>query len=127
MTSRIHRKTHLTEAEIARDEAIRAEFSDQPTLEQLIATGRCEEPIDQGSYMALVELGAALRRAREGQHLSSAELAKRTGIEAELLDRIEAGKAIGSPLSLLERVANSLSMRLRLVLDDGQAEVGTAR
>ncbi|MFF4775513.1 helix-turn-helix domain-containing protein [Microtetraspora fusca] len=57
------------------------------------------------------ELGAAVRRRREGLGLTQAELAERAGLKQPAVARFEAGGTMPT-IPMLERLAEALEVRL---------------
>src|SRR5439155_24995256 len=88
----VHRKSQRTPKETARLRADRQRYQrDKPSPEQLLAEGGHKEFVPLGELILLQQLMASLRKEREQQGLTLAELSKRTGIEPAALSRLETG------------------------------------
>ena len=116
---RLHVKIEWTAEDRARHQAIRAKFpAEQPTLEQLTASGEYSEPVLLGAYWELAALVEALRRERERQGLSLGEAAKRSGIDKAALSRLEGGQNVNPTWNTLSRYAAALGKEIALALRD---------
>jgi DNA-binding XRE family transcriptional regulator len=104
----------------ARHAAIRERFADRPTREELIRRGEIdpEKSITMGGLAALHHVLAELRRAREGAGLSSAEVARRAGIDPASMSRLESGRNANPTFETLTRYAAALGKRISLVVED---------
>ena len=70
-----------------------------------------------GDYEMIVNLVASLRREREQQGLSQAELAKKLAIDPTALSRLENNRAENPTIVTLIRWAAALNQRLSFTLD----------
>jgi len=77
-----------------------------PTVRQ--ATGG---RIQKGPVQVEQHMGEAIRRLREGQHLSVRTLASKSGFSASFISQVELGQASPS-LASLERIASGLGVTL---------------
>lgn len=103
----------------AKERSLRAKYqAEQPSLEQLKASGGFLGPLAQGSYFAVQFLAKHLREVREQQGLSLADVAQRTGIDKGALSKLETGVASNPTIETLERYAQALGKRLMLGLED---------
>ncbi len=72
----------------------------------------------QGEYLALMQFASSLKRCRESQELSLADLAQRSGIDRSAICRLENGLADNPTLATLERLARSVGKGIRIELED---------
>ena len=124
----IFRKSKRTPEEIARLRADRERYQrDKPTIEQLMAEGGHEKTITLGEYLALYEVAARLRRERQEQNLTLAEIENRTGIDQGALSRLETGKQANTTLGTLFRIADALGKELVCSLRDASPVASASR
>jgi DNA-binding XRE family transcriptional regulator len=114
----IHRKIDWTPEDRARHRAIREEFKDCPTVEQLRERGYMTAPLPQGVYWELRVILYALKKAREAAGLSLADVAERSGIDKAALSRLENGIPANPTVETLFRYAAAVGKRLRWTLED---------
>ena len=76
-----------------------------------------ELPGSLGDYFDLGSLIGELRRAREAQELSLAELARITGIDRAALSRIESGENLNPTVNTLARYARAIGQRIRFTVE----------
>jgi DNA-binding Xre family transcriptional regulator len=108
-TRRVTRRTVRTPEEAARLRADRERYQrDKPTVEQLLAEGGHTDTVPLGEFLALHEVMFELKRERERQGLTLAELADRTEIDPAALSRLETGKQANPTLDTLCRIAHAL-------------------
>src|SRR5271155_495087 len=93
MTNRnVHRKSERTPEETARLRADRERYQrEKPSPEQLLAEGGNAEFLPLGELIFLHQLMAKLKKVRESQGLTLADLAERTGFDQAALSRLERG------------------------------------
>jgi transcriptional regulator with XRE-family HTH domain len=119
---RLHCQMNWTAEDRARHQAIRAKFqAEQPTPEQLAASGEYSEPVLLGAYWELAALVESLRQERERQGLSLGDAAKRSGIDKAALSRLEAGQNVNPTWNTLSRYAAALGREIALALRDAPA------
>ena len=112
------RKIQRTPAEAARLRAVRERFQrERPGLESLVASGEYSEPVLQADFVTMLELAAGLKKARQEQGLSLADVADRSGIDRAAISRIENGLNVNPTVATLENLARSLGTRLRFSLE----------
>jgi DNA-binding XRE family transcriptional regulator len=104
-----------TAADRAWHKAIREEFKDCPTQEELQASGAYEGPIKSGAYFAVKIVLHELKQAREAAGLTLAALSKRTGMDQATLGRLENGRQPNPTVDTLWRYAHALGRRLVLM------------
>jgi DNA-binding XRE family transcriptional regulator len=115
---RISKTGPVSDAQRERDEVLRAKYAHRPTLKDLQASGDARDPVKQGEYLALMHFAASLKRFRELQNLSLADIATRTGIDKSAISRIENGLADNPTIATLERLARSVGKRIVIELED---------
>src|SRR5262249_42876383 len=115
----IQRKISRTPAELAKLKADRERYQrEKPTPEQLLAESGHERFIRHGDYLMLLGLMAALKRERECQKMTMAQLSKLTGIDEAALSRLETGKNANPTLETLNRIAGALGKSITCSLRD---------
>ncbi|SRR5260370_28196724 len=98
-----------TPDEIAEIRAVRERFQqEKPTLEQVLAVTGQTEAMSLVEYLRTQELLHALRRERERQQITLAQLAKRTGYDSAVLSRLLSGRQSNTTLATVARIANAL-------------------
>jgi len=115
VAKRSTKKPKRSAAERARLQEVRQHFqSECPSLEELIKSGDYSQPKTQPELIGILELAAALQRARKDRRLSLAAVARRAGIDKAALSRIENGKNLNPTLGTLETIAQALGAQLQL-------------
>jgi DNA-binding phage protein len=120
---RVRRRTdsraQRTPAGLAEIRAMRERFQrDKPGLEQILAATGQKEAIPLGDYLHAQELLLALRKERERQHVTLAQLAGRTGYDPAVLSRLLTGRQVNPTLATIARVANALGKEVVHMLRD---------
>lgn len=72
-------------------------------------------------YFELRSFAVQLRKAREAAGLSAAEVARRTGLAAETISRLETGALTNPTYQTLARYAVAVGVRLVLTAEKGEA------
>jgi len=112
------RKIERSPAEKARLKAIRAAYQkSKPSLEELAAQGA--EIIPLGTYLAVQQLLADIRRTRQERKLTLEEVAEKAGMDKASLSRLETGKQPNPTVDSLFRVASALGKTISLRLEGG--------
>lgn len=107
MGKSIQRKTERSPEEAARLRALREQYqAEKPSIADLEARGATFTTM--GEFLMVRGLAHELKRERERQGLTLAQLAERTGMDAATLGRIEAGTAGNPTLGTLSRIAHAL-------------------
>lgn len=114
---RLNRNETASDSQKDRDRAVRAKFADKPSLSELRASGEFDAPIKQGEYLAMMQFAADLKRLRERQNLSLADVADRSGIDKSAISRLENGLAENPTIATLERLARGIGKRIRIKLE----------
>ncbi len=124
----VHRKSQRTPKETAKLRADRKRYQrDKPSPEQLLAEGGHQQFIPLGELMFIHQVMASLKKERERQGLTLADLSKRCGIDQAALSKLESGSngnpTLQSNCVCASRLANELlrqptpgprSIRLRI-------------
>jgi len=111
-------RVERTPGERAELRALRDRFQrERPTLEQILAATQTEA-MPLGEYLRAHELLGALRRERERQRLTLAQLAERTGYDPAVLSRLFTGRQANTTLATLARIANALGKEVVHTLRD---------
>ena len=103
-------KPKRTAEQRAEEEAIRREHAANP-IRQMPAGA-----INQRSFTAILNLVAQFKTARENQGLTLAEVARRMGIDAPALSRLETGKTLNPTIATLHKWAEALGQNLEVAL-----------
>lgn len=116
---RIHRPSNLSDEERARQKAVRDKFQkERPSLRELVESGDAPEPIAMGLYIELRLALLDLKKAREADGLSLADVAERSGIDKAALSRLENGVHDNPTVETLMRYAAALGKKLVWKLED---------
>jgi hypothetical protein len=106
---RIDTRAQRTPAELAEIRAVRERFQrEKPGLEDILAANGQTEAIPLGEYLRAQELLLALRKERERQKMTLAQLAGKTGCDPAVLSRLLTGRQVNTTLATIARVANAL-------------------
>lgn len=114
-------KPQWTAADRARHKAIRAEFEDCPTQEDLEASGGYDGPIKSGAYFAVKVVIHELKKARLAAGLTLAAVSKITGMDQATLSRLETGRQPNPTVDTLWRYASAVGRPLVLTHADAPA------
>jgi DNA-binding XRE family transcriptional regulator len=114
-------KPKWTAADRARHKAIRAEFANCPTQEDLEASGDYDGPIKSGAYFAVKVMVHELKKARQAAGLTLAAVSKRTGMDQATISRLENGRQPNPTIDTLWRFARAVGRRLVLTHADAAA------
>jgi DNA-binding XRE family transcriptional regulator len=120
------RRIDRSAAEKARLKAFRATYQKtKPTLEELAAQGA--EIVPLGTYLAVQQLLAELRRTRQERKLTLEQVAERAGMDKATLSRLETGKQPNPTVDSLFRVASALGKTISLRLEGAAPNGGRKR
>jgi DNA-binding Xre family transcriptional regulator len=115
----VHRKAERTPEEAARLRADRERYQrEKPTPEQLLAEGGHAAFVPLGELLLLHRLTAELRRERERQGVTLAELSDQSGIDQAALSRLETGRHGNPTVDTLYRIAAALGKEIYCGLRD---------
>jgi transcriptional regulator with XRE-family HTH domain len=113
------RKSQRTPEETASLIADRERYlREKPTPEQLLLEGGHDRFIPMGELLQIHQVAFALKRTRERQGVTLAELERRTGIDQAALSRIENAKNPNPTLDTLYRVALALGKMICFTFQD---------
>jgi Helix-turn-helix domain len=108
-----------TPEEVAELRAERERFQrERPSLQQVLAATGQTEAMPLGEYLHAQELLGALRRERERQQVTLAQLAERTGYDPAVLSRLFTGRQANTTLATVGRIANALGKQVVHTLRD---------
>lgn len=134
MMKHVQRKSHRTPAETARLRADRDRYQrEKPSPEKLLAEGGHKDFVPLGELMVLHQVMGSLKKERERQGLTLADVSKRSGIDQAALSKLETGSHANPTLETLYRIALALGKVIGCVLQDapaasaGPQRVGRAR
>jgi len=106
---RIHRKIERTPEQQRQLEEVREQFQrERPGLEDLLASGDATEVVSQGEYLDLRAMLATLKRHRQRQKLSLANVADRSGMDRAAVSRLENGVYVNPTVDTLYRYAQAV-------------------
>lgn len=91
---------------------------EQPTMEELVASGEYSEPVRQADFWELRDALAVLKRHREIAGISLSSLAERTGMDRAELSRLETGTHDDPTIHTLQRYAFGLGKQLVVTVVD---------
>lgn len=114
-------KPKWTAADRARHKAIRQEFAQCPTQEDLEASGAYEGPIKSGAYFAVKVVIHELKKMRQAAGLTLAAVSKLTGMDQASLSRLENGRQPNPTVDTLWRYARAVGRQLVLTHADPAA------
>jgi DNA-binding XRE family transcriptional regulator len=106
---RIHRKIERIPEEQRRLEKVRERFQrERPGLADLLVSGDVGEAVSQGEYLDLRAMLATLKKQREQQGLSLADVAERCGMDRAAISRLENGVYVNPTVDTLYRYAQAI-------------------
>ncbi len=128
MIKHVHRKSQRTATETAKLRADRERYQrDKPSPQQLLADGGHKEFVPLGELMFIHQVMGSLKKERERQGLTLAELSKRSGIDQGALSKLETGSHGNPTLGTLYRIALALGKVIACVLQDAPADTAGNR
>ncbi len=115
---RVERKTKRTPEQLTELRSVRERFQrERPSQQALEESGDWDGPVRQGDLLELFTALAEVKRQREAQGLTLAEIAQRSGLDVGMISRLERGK-IGNPTFVtLWRYAEAVGARLSLTVE----------
>jgi hypothetical protein len=114
---RITLKIERTPEELAELREERARFSRERPGPEDLSPEEYEGPYRQGNIMALLSAVAELKRHREEQGLSLADVSGRSGLDRAWLSRLENGKVLNPTLATLWRYADAIGAQVSLAVE----------
>jgi predicted transcriptional regulator len=110
---RVHRKIERTPEQNRELTEIRERFQrERPGLEDLLASGDATEVVLQGEYLDLMTMLGRLKKHRERQGLSLADIAERSGMDRSAVSRLENGVYLNPTLDTLYRYAEAVGAEI---------------
>ncbi len=98
-----------------RELALRKRFQAQkPTLDELLSSGGYDGPIEAADAWSVDHILSQFKRLREQAGLTQRELAKKIGMDATALNRLESGRQVNVTVQTLERMAHGLGYDIRV-------------
>ena len=112
-SKRIHRVIERSPEERNRLAEIRARFQrERPGLHELLASGDATEVVFHGEYLDLLTMLATLKKHREAQGLSLADVADRSGVDRPAISRLENGQYLNPTMDTLYRYAKAVGAEI---------------
>jgi len=112
-------RVERTAEELAELRQTRERFQrEKPALDQVLAATGQDEATTLGEYFQAQELLLALRRERERQKVTLAQLADRTGYDPAVLSRLFTGRQANTTLATVGRIAYALGKEVVHTLRD---------
>ena len=125
MIKHVQRKSRRTPKETAKLRADRERYQrNKPSPDQLLAEGGHKGFVSLGELMFIHRVMASLKKERERQGLTLAELSKRSAIDQGALSKLETGAHSNPTLATLYRIALALGKVIACVLQDAPAGPG---
>ena len=118
---RVYQKTTRTPAQLAELRAVREKYQrEKPSLEQAAAeSGQPALPL--GEVILIRHVLSLLKRERERQKLTLAQLEERTGIAQAALSRLESGKTANPTIDTIYRISTALGKTVTCFMQDAPA------
>jgi DNA-binding XRE family transcriptional regulator len=91
--------------------------AEKPTIEDLVASGRCGPPMPLRVVQDLLMAMTKLKKARESMGLSLADMAERTGMDRAAISKLENGLT-NPTFETIGRYALALDKRVVVDLED---------
>jgi hypothetical protein len=124
----VHRKSQRTPKETAKLRADRDRYQrDKPSPDQLLADGGHPDFVPLGALMFIHQVMGSLKKERERQGLTLADLSKHSGIDQGALSKLETGTHGNPTLATLYRIALALGKVIACVLQDAPADLSGDR
>jgi DNA-binding Xre family transcriptional regulator len=128
MMKHLYRKSPRTPKETAKLRADRARYQrDKPAPQQLLAEDGHKEFVPLGEMIFLHQVMASLKKERERQGLTLADLSDRTGIDQAALSKLETGSHGNPTLETLYRIALALGKVIACNLQDTPVDIPVKR
>jgi DNA-binding XRE family transcriptional regulator len=124
MIKHVYRKTERSPQDIAQLRKDRERYQrEKPSPEQLLAEGGHKQFVPLGELLVLHQVMVALKKERERQGLTLADLSERTGIDQAALSRLETGIRDNPTLETLYRIALALGKEIVCSLRDVPTDI----
>ena len=109
----LYRKKHLTPAQKAKENDVRAMFQDwKPGPEELLASGQWQGPVIVEGQQEFWKAIRRLRSLRESQGLTLKDVSERSGIDVATLSKLENGKQANPTLFTMLLYVGAVGKRL---------------
>jgi DNA-binding Xre family transcriptional regulator len=116
---RVYQKAQRSPEQLAELRAVRDRYQrEKPSPEEALAQSGHESLAPLGEVILLHHILALLKRERERQKLTLAQLEERTGISQAALSRLETGKAANPTLDTIYRISAALGKEVGCFLQD---------
>jgi DNA-binding Xre family transcriptional regulator len=115
---RVQKKIDWTPEDRSRHKAIREQFKDKPSIEELVARGELSgQPVSLSTYLNLRLIVRNLRQIREQSKLSLADISERSGMDKAMLSRLENGHVANPGIETISRYLDAMykSLEWRIV------------
>jgi DNA-binding Xre family transcriptional regulator len=125
MMKHVQSMTKRTKEQTARLRADRERYQrEKPAPQQLLAEGGHKDFVPLGQLIFLHQVMALLKKERERQGLTLAQLSARAGIDQAALSRLETGSNANPTLETLYRIGAALDKTILCLLQDGPTKTG---
>lgn len=116
---RVHQKAERTPEQLAELRAVRERYQrEKPSPDAALTASGHPELLPLGEVLFLHDVLALLKRERERQSLTLAEMEERTGIAQAALSRLETGKAANPTIDTIYRISAALGKSVGCFLRD---------
>ncbi len=116
---RVYQKAERSPEQLAELRAVRERYQrEKPSPDEALAQSGHEQLAPLGEVILLHHLLALLKRERERQELTLAQLEERTGIDQAALSRLETGKAANPTIDTIYRISAALGKVVGCFLQD---------
>jgi DNA-binding XRE family transcriptional regulator len=112
-SKRVYRKTDRSPEEKKELLELRTRLqSERPGLQDLLASGDATEVVPHGEYLDLLTMLRKLKKHRESQGLSLADVADRSGMDRSAISRLENGQYLNPTVDTLYRYAQAVGAEI---------------
>ena len=119
---RVYQKAIRTPEQLSELHAVRERYQrTKPAPDAALAASGHERLLPLGEVILLHQLLASLKRERERQNVTLAQLEERSGISQAALSRLETGKAANPTLDTIYRISAALGKQVQCSLQDAVA------
>ena len=116
---RATQKTERTPEELAELRAVRERYQrEKPSPEEALAQSGHDQLVPLGEMILLHQLFALLKKERERQKLTLAEMEGKTGISQAALSRLETGRSANPTVDTIYRISTALGKSVGCYLQD---------
>jgi DNA-binding XRE family transcriptional regulator len=100
---------------------------DKPAPQQLLAEGGHKEFVPLGKFIFLHQVMASLKKERERQGLTLADLSDRTGVDQAALSKLETGSHGNPTMETIYRIALARGKVIACNVQDARGETAIKR